>query len=52
MYTSDFEKSRAIWAEQDQQAADQAYIDRAERARAEAQYNAARARWIQDGGRL
>jgi len=50
--SSDFEKSRALWAEQDREAADQADIDRAERARAEAQYNAARARWIQDGGRL
>jgi len=52
MYTSDFERSRAIWAEQDRENADRQEQERIERERAEAAYHSARARWIQDGGRL
>lgn len=50
--SSDFEKSRAIWAEQDRENADRQERETREHAQAEAQYHAARTRWIQDGGRL
>lgn len=52
MVSSDFERSRAIWAEQDRAALDRQEQEARERARLEGQYNAARARWIQDGGKL
>lgn len=52
MNTSGFEKSRAIWAEQDRENADRRDQQAAERAEAEAQYNRARADYIQRGGRL
>jgi hypothetical protein len=51
-YSSDYQKSHAIWAEQDRQNADRQDQERIERERLEGQYHAARARWIQDGGRL
>jgi hypothetical protein len=52
MYTSDFERSRAIWAEQDREATDRQEQERIERARAEAAYHSARADFISRGGRL
>jgi hypothetical protein len=52
LFSSDFEKSRALWAEQDRDAADQREQEAREHAQAEAQYNRTRADWIANGGRL
>jgi hypothetical protein len=51
-YSSDYQKSVEIWQEQDRQRADQQDLDHAERERAEAAYNRARADWLANGGKL
>lgn len=52
LYSSDFEKSRAIWAELDRENFDRQDQERIERERAEGQYHAARAEFLSRGGKL
>jgi hypothetical protein len=52
MYSSDWQKSQAIWAEQDRENFDRAALERQDRERAEGQYHAARAGFLSRGGKL